>query len=163
MVVDELAKRWHLTAWKSKHDAQQAMFAPQRALLVKPTKFMNSSGIPIKLIAHFYRIEPAGILVITDDVDLPFGRLRMRPGGGHGGHNGLRSVIAMLDEDFPRLRVGIGRPEYETVDHVLTTFNGPERAKLQEIIDAAADGAERWLASGIELAMNFVNKKEQSQ
>ncbi|MHB8357716.1 MAG: aminoacyl-tRNA hydrolase, partial [Vulcanimicrobiaceae bacterium] len=92
-----------------------------------------------------------------DDMDLPFGRLRMRAKGGHGGHNGLRSIIATVGEDFPRLRVGVGRPEYDSIDHVLSPFSAAERAELPATVAAAADGVERWLALGIEAAMQFTN------
>jgi peptidyl-tRNA hydrolase, PTH1 family len=97
------------------------------------------------------------VLVVSDDMDLPFGKLRMRPSGGHGGHNGLRSVIATIGEDFPRLRVGLGRPEFDSVDHVLSQFNDDERRALPEIVSAAAEGAILWIDEGLEAAMRFVN------
>ncbi len=81
----------------------------------------------------------------------------MRPFGGHGGHNGLRSVIATIGEGFPRIRIGVGRPEFDGVDHVLGPFNAQERESLPRIVVAAADGVERWLGEGIEDAMQFVN------
>jgi peptidyl-tRNA hydrolase, PTH1 family len=118
---------------------------------------MNLSGSPVRLIASWYRTPPEGVLVISDDMDLPFGKLRMRPFGGHGGHNGLRSVIATIGDGFPRIRVGLGRPEFESVDHVLSQFREEERHVLPEIVAAAADGVERWLDDGTEAAMQFVN------
>ncbi len=157
MVVDEVARRFCVDRWKNKHGAHQAFDAGRRLVLVKPTSFMNLSGAPVRLIASWYRTPPEGILVVSDDMDLPFGRLRMRAKGGHGGHNGLRSIIATVGEDFPRLRVGVGRPEYDSIDHVLSPFSAAERAELPAIVAAAADGVERWLALGIEAAMQFTN------
>lgn len=157
MVVDELARRFSIDNWKNKDSARQALDSRRKLVLVKPTSFMNASGVPVRLIASWYRTPPDGILVVTDDMDLPFGALRMRAKGGHGGHNGLRSIIGTVGEEFPRLRVGIGRPQYESIDHVLSTFTGSETAVLAKLIDVAADGAQRWLAGRIDLAMQFVN------
>jgi PTH1 family peptidyl-tRNA hydrolase len=90
-------------------------------------------------------------------MDLPFGSMRMRPFGGHGGHNGLRSIIATIGDRFPRLRVGVGRPERDTIDHVLSPFSKDESARLPTIVEAAAQGAHLWLESGLEAAMQYVN------
>lgn len=121
---------------------------------------MNLSGTPVRLISSWYRTPPSGVLVVSDDMDLPFGKLRMRPHGGHGGHNGLRSVIATIGEGFPRLRIGVGRPESDSIDHVLGAFRPDERAAVPTIVDVAADGAERWLEGGVEAAMQYVNTWE---
>lgn len=157
MVVDELARRFSIDNWKNKDSARQALDSRRKLVLVEPTSFMNSSGVPVRLIASWYRTPPQDILAITDDMDLPFGALRMRAKGGHGGHNGLRSIIGTTGEEFPRIRVGIGRPEYESIDHVLSTFSSQETAALPKIIAVAADGAERWLNDRIDLAMQYVN------
>lgn len=156
-VVEELARRLRVTSWKKKDSARQATDSVQRAVLVEPLSYMNRSGVPVRLISAWYRTPPQGILVICDDLDLPFGHLRLRMHGGHGGNNGLRSIIATIGEDFPRLRIGIGRPQFDSTDHVLSAFNPDERAALPSIITAAADGAQRWLDEGIESAMQFVN------
>ena len=95
--------------------------------------------------------------MIADDMDLQFGRLRLRPFGGHGGHNGLRSAIATIGDRFPRLRVGVGRPEHDSIDHVLGSFNPAERSELPNVVSAAADGVELWLTQGIDAAMRFIN------
>lgn len=157
MVVDELARRFSMENWKRKDDALQVYDSRRKLVLVKPTSFMNSSGAPVRLIASWYRSEPEDVLVISDEMDLPFGALRMRATGGHGGHNGLRSVIGTMTQEFPRIRVGIGRPEYESMDHVLSTFDADEIPSLPKIIDVAADGAQRWLGDRIDLAMQYVN------
>lgn len=157
MVIDEVARRYGMTKWKKKDGAEQALDSAHGVVFAKPVTFMNLSGTPVRLISSWYRIPPENVLVVSDDMDLPFGKLRMRPFGGHGGHNGLRSVIATIGEEFPRIRVGLGRPEYDSVDHVLSPFQSEERAALPKIIVAAADGVQRWLDEGIEAAMQFVN------
>ena len=157
MVVDELAHRFGMASWKRKDSAEQAYDSQRRLVLVKPTSFMNLSGTPVRLISSWYRTPPQDVLVIVDEMDLPFGTLRMRPFGGHGGHNGLRSVIATIGENFPRIRVGVGRPKFDTIDHVLSPFSSEESKALPAILDGAAEGAQLWFEAGIERAMQFVN------
>lgn len=157
MVADEVARRYGIEKWRKKDSAHQALDPAHDVVFVKPTTFMNLSGTPVRLIASWYRVPPQKVLVVSDDMDLPFGKLRMRQFGGHGGHNGLRSVIATLGEDFPRIRVGVGRPEFDSVDHVLGPFSEEERQALPEIIKAAADGVELWIGGDVEAAMRFVN------
>lgn len=160
MVVDEVARRYTVTGWKKKDGAHQANDAMHGVVFVKPTTFMNLSGTPVRLISSWYRTAPSEVLVVSDDMDLPFGKLRMRPFGGHGGHNGLRSVIATIGEAFPRIRIGVGRPEFDSVDHVLGPFGPAEGLALPAIIAAAADGVECWLDDGLEASMQFVNTWE---
>lgn len=158
MVVDELAERWGIVKWKNKDSARQALDATRGVVLVEPTSFMNLSGAPVRLISSWYRTPPEQVLVVADDLDLPFGTLRIRPFGGHGGHNGLRSIIATIGETFPRLRVGVGRPKHDdAVDHVLTPFDAYERAALPTIVAAAADAVQIWLDDDIDAAMRFAN------
>jgi PTH1 family peptidyl-tRNA hydrolase len=157
MVVEELARRWGVDQWRTKDSARQALVAREDVLLVEPLSFMNLSGAPVRVIASWYRVEPAGVLVISDDMDLAFGRLRMRPSGGHGGHNGLRSIVGTMTDAFPRLRVGVGRPEHDSIDHVLSPFSSDERISLPVVVSAAADGVERWLKEGVDAAMQSVN------
>jgi peptidyl-tRNA hydrolase, PTH1 family len=157
LVADEVARRFGISQWKKKDSAEQAFDAGRRVVLVKPASFMNLSGTPVRLISSWYRTPPEDVLVIADEMDLPFGKLRMRPFGGHGGHNGLRSVIATIGDRFPRLRVGVGRPAFDSVDHVLGSFTAAERSELPAIVEAAADGVELWLTQGIDAAMRFVN------
>ncbi|MDQ2864925.1 MAG: aminoacyl-tRNA hydrolase [Candidatus Eremiobacteraeota bacterium] len=157
MVVDELARRFGLTSWKKKDSARQSVDSSRRIVLVEPTSFMNLSGTPVRLIASWYRTPPEEVLVIVDEMDLPFGSLRMRPFGGHGGHNGLRSIIGTTGDRFPRIRVGVGRPEFDSIDHVLSPFSNDETAALPRVITAAADGAQLWIERGLDPAMQFVN------
>jgi PTH1 family peptidyl-tRNA hydrolase len=165
-VVDLLADRWGLTGQGRIRDgaARLEVRADEpigRVLLVKPTRFMNLSGGPLKAALRQTDAEASSdLLVVTDDVDLPLGRLRMRREGSAGGHNGLRSIIASLgSSEFPRLRVGIGRAgdSREVVDHVLSGFRPDERELAGEMVQVAADAVELWLQDGIEVAMNTFN------
>ena len=125
-VVDSLASEWGLTWEKSK--SWHALWAKgEQAILVKPASYMNRSGEPLSAVANFYKIEPSEILVVLDDFALELGRLRLRPEGGPGGHNGLESIIMLLGtEAIPRLRIGIGAaPSKGSVDHVLGRFVRP--------------------------------------
>jgi PTH1 family peptidyl-tRNA hydrolase len=157
MVVDEIARRYGISAWRKKDGAEQALDSQRRVVFVKPTSYMNLSGTPVRLISSWYRTPPELVLVVVDEMDLAFGRLRMRPFGGHGGHNGLRSIIATIGNGFPRLRVGVGRPEYDSVDHVLSPFTRDELPDVPAIIAAAADTVDVWLTEGIDPAMRFAN------
>jgi PTH1 family peptidyl-tRNA hydrolase len=127
-------------------------------ILAEPQTFMNVSGEPTQRIAAWHKVPAAGMLVVVDDLDLPFGKLRMRERGGSGGHNGLKSLIAHFGEDFPRLRIGIGRdPNGEAIDRVLGTFSIDERSRLPPLIDACVHGIRLWLDSDSVTAINFVN------
>lgn len=146
-----------MTSWKTKDGARQAYDSQRRIVLAEPQTYMNNSGVPLRIIASWYRTPPESLLVVYDDMDLPFGKMRMRPFGGHGGHNGMRSIIATMTDQFPRIRVGVGRPERESVDHVLSPFTAEEQALLPKLVEAAVEGVERWLSDGIEAAMQYVN------
>lgn len=164
MAVDEVARRYGVTHWRKKDSAEQAADMARGVVFVKPTSYMNLSGTPLRLISSWYKTPPEDVLVVVDDMDLPFGKLRMRAFGGHGGHNGLRSVIATIGDRFPRLRIGVGRPKGEsgdTIDHVLGPFSAQEKNQWTGIVAAAADGIERWLAGDLDAAMRFINSWEQ--
>jgi PTH1 family peptidyl-tRNA hydrolase len=161
--VDLLADRWGLTGQGSIREGAARLEArlPDpvgRVLLVKPMRFMNLSGAPLRAAMRQTDADPSvDLLVIADDVDLPLGRIRFRRDGSAGGHNGLRSIIAAFGtNEFNRLRIGVGRGG-ETVDHVLATFRPDERDLATEMVATAADAAERWLAEGIDAAMNAYN------
>ena len=162
-VVDLLADRWGLTGAGRGREGAARLEAQRpepigRVLLLKPMKYMNISGAPVRVALRNADADPAiDLLVVADDVDLPLGKIRLRRGGSAGGHNGLRDIIAALgSNEFNRLRVGIGRAG-ETVDHVLSTFKKDERDLAAEAIATAADAAELWLTDGIEVAMNTYN------
>jgi PTH1 family peptidyl-tRNA hydrolase len=119
---------------------------------------MNVSGEPAARIAAWHKIPPERILIVVDDLDLPFGKLRLRLRGSSGGHNGLKSLIAQFGEEFARLRVGIGRGSTgEAIDRVLGTFSPDEELRLPSIVDACVDGTRRWLDGPATAAVNFVN------
>jgi PTH1 family peptidyl-tRNA hydrolase len=157
MVLDEVARRLHIDSWKTKDGARQAYDSQRKLVLLEPQTYMNNSGVPLRIISSWYRTPPEALLVVYDEMDLPFGKIRMRPFGGHGGHNGMRSVIATMTEKFPRIRIGLGRPQFESIDHVLSPFTAEEQKKLPEIIDAAARGIQLWLDDGVEAAMQYLN------
>jgi PTH1 family peptidyl-tRNA hydrolase len=161
-VIDLLADRWGVTKGHVRDGA--ARLEVDRGepigsvLLVKPARFMNLSGAPLRAAIRNTNAElETDLLVVTDDADLPLGRIRLRRGGSAGGHNGLRDIIDALGSDqFARLRVGIGR-DGEMVDHVLSTFSRGEEELAREAIATAADAVETWLAEGIEPTMNAFN------
>jgi peptidyl-tRNA hydrolase, PTH1 family len=161
-VVDLLADRWGVTQGRVRDGAARLEVTRDepvgRVLLVKPARFMNLSGAPLRAAVRSVNADPeTELLVVTDDADLPLGRIRLRRSGSAGGHNGLRDIIAALGTDqFSRLRVGIGR-NGEMVDHVLSTFGRDEEELAREAIATAADAVETWLAEGIEEAMNRFN------
>ncbi len=127
-------------------------------VLVKPLSFMNDSGRPLGKIARWWKTQPADVLVVVDDLDLPFGRLRMRENGSSGGHNGLKSLIEHFGEEFPRLRVGIGRDgSGEAINRVLGDFSSEEAARLPVILEACVRGISLWLESTSVTAINFIN------
>ena len=165
-VVDLLADRWNLTGEGRLRDGAAVLEARRpepvgRILLVKPMRYLNRSGAPLRAALKQTDVEPAtDLLVVADDIDLPLGRIRLRRSGSAGGHNGLRDIIATLGTDeFDRLRVGVGRAG-EAASHVLATFGPGERELAAEMVLVAADAAERWLASGIDEAMNAFNGLE---
>lgn len=132
----------------------------QRVLVAKPMTYMNASGEAVAPLAAFYRIIPADIMVIFDDLDLPIGRIRVRPGGGSGGQKGMQSIIKHLSsEAFPRVRVGIGRPpgQMDPTAYVLRPFSPDQEAEIAFVRIRAVEAIEVWLASGIEAAMNQFN------
>src|SRR6266576_1301683 len=133
-------------------------------LLAKPVSFMNRSGYPLVAIAQFYKIAPSEILVVLDDLALPLGRIRMRTGGGTGGHNGLESIIMQFGtEEIPRLRIGIGEaPPEGSVDYVLSRFFEEEKPIVRSTIDRAVEALKCAIDNGLISAMNTFNKTEES-
>ncbi len=134
------------------------------AFLVKPMTYMNRSGVPLAAVAQFYKIEPAEMLIVFDDLDLPLGRLRMRLGGGTGGHNGIDSIITSLSTDqIPRLRIGIGAaPERGAVDYVLGRFFEEETAMVEKSVVRATEAVKWTIDKGLLSAMNTFNKNPET-
>ena len=160
--VDELARRWNMSFGKTERKAQVAdgVIRDRRVLLAKPQTYMNLSGEAVRSLADFYKIETARIFVISDDLDLPLGTLRLRKSGSHGGQNGIRSVLQHLGtQEVSRARIGIGRPpgRMDAAAYVLRPFEGDDAITVRIVIDRAADAVETWLIDGIELAMTRHN------
>jgi PTH1 family peptidyl-tRNA hydrolase len=159
-VIDEVARRWNvrLRPWKSAADL--AVVTGRSAVLVEPQTFMNLSGDAVGRVAAFHKLEPADVLVVVDEVQLPLGRIRLRRAGSSGGHNGLKSIIQHIGTEFPRLRIGVGRgdPKWDLADHVLSRFGREEREAVAEAVNRAADAVEMFVDEGIEVAMNRFNQ-----
>jgi PTH1 family peptidyl-tRNA hydrolase len=159
-VIDEMASRWQVSEnWRERGEALVVRKA-EHGILVKPLTFMNLSGFAVSRLRQFYQIELADLLVVVDEVALPLGRLRARPGGSAGGHNGLKSIVEQLGTDeFPRLRIGVGRGDSrrDLADHVLSKFEPDERDTIQAATLRAADAAEMFISEGIGRVMNTFN------
>ena len=135
----------------------------KKIVLMKPQTFMNNSGEAVKLAGAFYKLPPERILVISDDISLAVGRIRVREEGSAGGHNGLKSIIAMLDSQaFPRVKIGVGakpHPDYDLADWVLSSFSAGEEKDLKPALEHAAKAVEDVLAHGVPHAANLYNRK----
>ena len=162
MVIDLPARRKGIRVGQRRFHALlgQGEIAGEEVLLAKPITYMNRSGYAVRAIAGWYGIGLPDILVVVDDMALDPGRIRVRPKGSDGGHNGLKSIIALLgSEEFPRLRVGIGKPgpADDAISHVLGWFTRDELPTVLEAFGRAADAVEVWVSSGIDEAMNRFN------
>jgi PTH1 family peptidyl-tRNA hydrolase len=161
MVLDELASRGGLTFKTHKTNATVAegRLTPggPRLVLAKPNTYMNVSGGPVSQLLRFYSLDPSRLIVVHDELDIPFDTIRLKHGGGHGGHNGVRDVIAATGTgDFTRVRVGVGRPPGSSAaaDHVLKAFSATERKNLPILVSDAADAVEEITAAGLTAAQN---------
>ena len=162
-VIDALADRGNFPVQRLKFHAltNTATVGGQGVLVMKPVTYMNLSGQAVGEAARFYKISPDHVLVISDDVDLPLGKLRIRKGGSAGGHNGLKSIIQHLGTDqFPRLKVGVGgkpHPDYDMADWVLGKLQGEDKKIMDDAAVRAAQAVECLLSQGIDRAMNQFN------
>ncbi len=161
-VVDLLAERigGRFKAHKGRADIVEGRLAGKPVVLAKPKSYMNESGGPIVSISRFFKVPIEQITIVHDDLDLPFGALRLKRGGGDGGHNGLRSATSALgSKDYLRVRFGIGRPpgRQDPSEYVLREFSGAERKEVPYLVDRAADAVEALLAQGLEAAQNQFN------
>jgi len=168
LVVDELARRWHVEQWREQHQAVVAKVrvGEDAVLVAKPLTFMNLSGDAVGGLAGFYKVAVPDTLVVLDEVALPLGRLRAGRSGSDGGHNGLKSVLERLGtRDVPRLRIGVGRgdPRTNLANHVLGRFDGEERVQVEAAVLRAADAVVTFVAEGIERVMNVFNAANDKQ
>lgn len=163
MVVDELARSARAVVDRRKFSAEigEGALSGTKVLLVKPQTFMNLSGEAVGSAARFYKIEPADVIVVHDDLDLEFGRVQVKVGGGHAGHNGLKSLQSHLGPDFVRIRVGIGKPggRKDVTGHVLGGFDKKESAELPFALGTATDAAILAATEGPLAAMNRFNRR----
>lgn len=162
--VELLALACDLTFDKRQKRALAAMgiVHGQRVIVAKPQTFMNESGRAVAPLARFYKVQPERLIVVYDDLDLPLGAVRLRPEGGSGGHNGMRSIIEHLGgSNFPRLRIGIGRPpgKMDPAAYVLQDFSAQEKELLEETLRWAVAALETWLTEGSQAAMNKYNRE----
>lgn len=164
LVVDMLAERiaGRFKAHKGRADVVEGRIGDVPVVLAKPKAYMNESGGPLVSIARFFKVPIERIIVVHDELDLPFGSLRLKRGGGDGGHNGLRSTTSALgSREYARVRLGIGRPpgRQDPADYVLKEFSSAERKDLDYNVDRAADAVEMLLAQGLEAAQNEYNDR----
>ena len=161
MVAEQVAGRFGIALKKKGYMGLYGTgaVASEQTTIILPQTYMNRSGSCLQAVVGALNIAPSEILVVHDDLDLPYGRLKISNGGGHGGHNGIRDIIAVLNRrDFVRLKIGIGKPELGTVTHhVLGRFNAAERARLPQLLKVAADAAETVIHDGVVAAMNTFN------
>lgn len=164
MVIEVLLGRAgaSLKSHKSGCAIAETTLSGERVVLARPTTYMNDSGRPVRELARWYKVQPDRLIVVHDELDIPFEEVRVKDGGGTAGHNGLGSIASHLGtRAFVRIRVGIGRPPSRrgAVDHVLDTFSSSERKELPFVIERAADAVESIIADGVERAMNEFNTR----
>jgi PTH1 family peptidyl-tRNA hydrolase len=164
-VLEQVASAYSIPINKSKFQTQYGRGSIEgvKAILAQPLAFMNKSGPPVRSLADFFKIPGRDLLVIHDDLDLAFGRIKIKEKGGHGGHNGLRSLMSAFGGgDFARLRIGIGRPvdERSVTDHVLSRHTIEEDEMLGQILDRAQKAVEVILTKGLTVGMNRFNDRQ---
>ena len=166
MTADALARKKNISINRSRFRALTAScpFGDTTALLMKPQTYMNLSGEAVGQAARFYKIPADHVLVVSDDITLPIGAMRIRTKGSAGGHNGLKNIISVLGtEEFPRIRLGVGsppHPDYDTVDWVLSVFRDQDAVDMAEAASRAADAVECFITQGPEKAMNLYSQKK---
>jgi peptidyl-tRNA hydrolase, PTH1 family len=165
VVVEELVRRvgGKLKNHRSGCLVVEGHLGGESCVVARTTSYMNESGRPVRQLATFYKTEVEQLIVVHDELDIPFGEIRVKSGGGTAGHNGLKSVAQhMSSKDFIRVRFGIGRPRGggDPVSYVLDRFSGSERKELPSLVDRAADAVEKVIGSGVEAAMNEFNTRD---
>ncbi|HJV37159.1 aminoacyl-tRNA hydrolase [Geomonas sp.] len=163
MVLDRLSSLAGISVTRKAFSglAGDGNWAGERIFLLKPQTFMNLSGRSVAEALRFYKLSLSDLIVVHDDLDIPFGKVRLKEGGGHGGHNGLRSLGQELGSNaYARLRVGIGRPVHgDVVNYVLTNFAKDEMNSLLEVLDQSVDALEMVIREGMPKAMSIFNGK----
>jgi peptidyl-tRNA hydrolase, PTH1 family len=166
MVVDELARRLAASERRNRFRSElvEAFDGTEKVVLLKPNTYMNLSGFAVREAVNWYKTPIEALLVVVDDIDLPFGSIRLRAKGGSGGHNGLKSIISELGVDgFSRMRIGIGRGTGHATRQVLSRFTSDEERVLPSVLQAAADCVQEWERNGIINAMNRCNRAPESE
>ncbi|HMS00242.1 MAG TPA: aminoacyl-tRNA hydrolase [Anaerolineales bacterium] len=162
MAIDRLAVRLNARGMKvqSKAIVMDSKYEDHKLILAKPQTYMNLSGQSVQGLAHFYKIPNENLMILSDDLDLPFGTIRIRASGGPGGQRGLSSILEKLGtKDIPRMRLGIGRPpgRMDSADYVLQSFSRDDLQSLSELLDRAADAALEFVTNGLTASMNKFN------
>ena len=153
MAVDVMVSEFNSQTWQKKFNSliQSHLIKNSKVLFIKPLTYMNLSGLAVKLAMNFYRISSENIVVFHDDIDIPLGAVRLKKGGGHGGHNGLKSIIDKVGQDFIRVRIGVSRPENKDVsNYVLSEFSAPEIALLNKSLSKCPTGLSYIVNGSIE-------------
>ena len=163
-VINKLARKNDISLNKTKYNAiyGTGIIKNEKVILIKPQTFMNNSGESVVEFVRFYKEPLEKVIVVYDDMDTDVGKIRVRAKGGPGSHNGMKSLVHELkSEDFPRIRVGIGKPknEFDTIDYVIGRIPNEEYIVLQEGEDLAVDAVEYWIENGIDNTMNVYNVK----
>ncbi len=159
-VVERFAKKHNFTSRKMQFNAMiiSGAFAEEKVIWARPMTFMNESGRAVGPLLRWLQLELSDLLVVYDEIDLPIGKLRLRPSGGSAGHNGMKSIIQNLgSEDFARLRIGVGRPEGNGIHHVLGEFSRDEQPLVNDALDRAVSAIEVFIQHGLTTAMNLYN------
>lgn len=164
MVIDEIIKKLNLSTKKIKFNSvyTETIINSEKVLLVKPQTFMNNSGVAVRDIINFFKVDPKDLIVIYDDIDIGFSDVRIRKKGSSGSHNGMKSIIYQIQsDDFPRIRIGVGKKheEEDLANFVLTNFSKDEFKDIEIAIKYAAEGALSIVDKGIDFAMNNYNRK----
>ena len=168
MTADAFARKKNISINRSRFRALTATcpIGEETVMLMKPQTYMNLSGEAVGQAARFYKIPADHVLVVSDDITLPIGALRIRTKGSAGGHNGLKNIISVLGtEEFPRIRLGVGippHPDYDTIDWVLSVFRDQDAVDMKDAAERAADAVECFIAHGPEKAMNLYSQKKVS-
>lgn len=160
-----LADRFAAGRWRTRFEAEvnEIEVSGERVLLVAPQTYMNLSGRSVQAIVNFHQADLSNLLLVCDDMNLPCGRLRLRPSGSAGGQKGLKNTIDQLgSQEFARLRIGVGRPPagIDPANHVLQRFSQSEMKEMEQVVSRAASAVECWVSSGVETAMNTFNRAD---